>query len=261
MPILKRNHLGALLVAIAPLSCVATLDDGPPVAAAEGADGTAAPLIGADGAGDFADRGCKIVLRDAGRVQAGGGFAVIEGTSRWLFDVRVDIDDDALAEGFIPRVLARAGSGGWRAYDLLGSTGIRDGVTRALFHIDGGDLPGPGISTTALGRARVEVIPFLEKHTPLGLARHFDHNRVVDATDAYVLNASNGFAVGDDDSVCAPPQGERLTFAADFTETQSASIVAGRSLVVDYDLRIGEIGPLLGPGPAERPTHPHGEVH
>ena len=25
--------------------------------------------------------------------------------------------------------------------------------------------------------------------------------------------------------------------------------------------RIGEIGPLLGPGPAERPTHPHGEVH
>ena len=25
--------------------------------------------------------------------------------------------------------------------------------------------------------------------------------------------------------------------------------------------RIGKIGPLLGPGPAERPTHPHGEVH
>ena len=26
-------------------------------------------------------------------------------------------------------------------------------------------------------------------------------------------------------------------------------------------LRIGKIGPLLGPGPAERPAHPHGEVH
>ena len=25
--------------------------------------------------------------------------------------------------------------------------------------------------------------------------------------------------------------------------------------------RIGKIGPLLGPGPAERPAHPHGEEH
>ena len=32
-------------------------------------------------------------------------------------------------------------------------------------------------------------------------------------------------------------------------------------VVVCFFLRIGEIGPLLGPGPAERPTHPHGEVH
>ena len=28
-----------------------------------------------------------------------------------------------------------------------------------------------------------------------------------------------------------------------------------------WSLRIGKIGPLLGPGPAERPAHPHGEVH
>jgi hypothetical protein len=27
------------------------------------------------------------------------------------------------------------------------------------------------------------------------------------------------------------------------------------------DMRIGKIGPLLGPGPAERPAHPHGEAH
>ncbi len=26
-------------------------------------------------------------------------------------------------------------------------------------------------------------------------------------------------------------------------------------------VRIGKIGPLLGPGPAERPAHPHGEAH
>ena len=34
-------------------------------------------------------------------------------------------------------------------------------------------------------------------------------------------------------------------------------------LAIDDDLtgRIGEIGPLLGPGPAERPTHPHGDEH
>jgi hypothetical protein len=26
-------------------------------------------------------------------------------------------------------------------------------------------------------------------------------------------------------------------------------------------MRIGRTGPLLGPGPAERPAHPHGEAH
>jgi hypothetical protein len=31
----------------------------------------------------------------------------------------------------------------------------------------------------------------------------------------------------------------------------------GRDLLV----RIGKIRPLLGPGPAERPAHPHGEAH
>jgi retron-type reverse transcriptase len=33
-------------------------------------------------------------------------------------------------------------------------------------------------------------------------------------------------------------------------------IDSGRSV-----LRIGRTGPLLGPGPAERPAHPHGEAH
>ncbi len=37
--------------------------------------------------------------------------------------------------------------------------------------------------------------------------------------------------------------------------------VARATADLDGHLRIGKIGPLLGPGPAERPAHPHGEAH
>ena len=44
---------------------------------------------------------------------------------------------------------------------------------------------------------------------------------------------------------------------------EAVSYAAYRMLRERYalSLRIGKIGPLLGPGPAERPAHPHGEVH
>ncbi|MDP2345671.1 MAG: DUF6209 family protein [Deltaproteobacteria bacterium] len=222
------HHRLALVVFVSLSGCVADLVD-------EGAPGVGGavqePLIGVDGAGDFADRSCQIVLRDMGRVTSSSGFAIAG--SRWIFEGRVDVSKRALAEGASPMLLVKAGSDpAWRALAPLASTGISGDADRFLFHVDDGDLPGPGISATGLARNNVQVIPFLQ----LGAARLFDHNRIADGLATYAMNQGNGFGVVDDVGVCAEAPGPTLTFSRDFTLAQSGPVTGGRSVVVDYAL-------------------------
>lgn len=224
-----------------PLVCSACVLDVAPTASNTSDDNTGleatAPLMGVTGTGDFADRACQIVLRDFGRVSAGNGFAV--NGSRWVFEGRVDVDISALAEGAVPMLLVNAGSSGWRAVPATASTGVSSTMERFLFHVDGSegvDVPGPGMSGTALSRAKILVVPYLSKAIDGGEARLFDHNRIVDALASYTLDSGNGFSVGEDLDVCSPPAGPTLTFASDFSESASGPVVGGRTVVVDYDL-------------------------
>ena len=197
------------------------------------ASDTAAPLVGVDGVGDFADRSCQIVLRDFGRVIADSGASYAVSGARWIFEGRVDVQQTALAEGAVPMLLVKAGSETtWRTVPAIASTAMVDDVERFLFHVDSGDLPGPGLSAAAMATATIEVIPFLA----LNDSRLFDHNRIVDAFATYELNALNGFAVAEDAAVCAEAAGPTITFASDFTSSVSAPLVAGRSITIDYDL-------------------------
>jgi hypothetical protein len=222
----------AALLLLSSAACVVDLaDDAPSSSPASPTD--EAPLIGVDGAGDFADRACQVVLHDAGRVPQGTGFATVPGTSSWLFDARVDVSRAALDEGFAPMLLVRAGSDpGWRAIEAEASTSVTGDRDRVLFMIDAGNLPGPGMSGTGLGRAKVSLIPFLAR----GDARLFDHNRLADAFAVYELTLDNTFAVAVDDAVCAPPAGPTIHFGADWSITQSGPVVAGSTVTVDYDL-------------------------
>jgi hypothetical protein len=162
------------------------------------------PLIGGVTSGDHAERGCQIVLRDAGRVVAGEGFATVPGQSAWLFDARVDVSHDALVAGFTPFLLVQAGSDpAWRALLPMASVAIAGDTERFLFEITEGNLPGPGMSGTGLSRAKVALIPFLAG----GDARLFDHNRLEHVLASYELVAQNSFAIKDDPAICAPPPG------------------------------------------------------
>lgn len=220
------------LTALCASACTTALDDGAPQAGPAISDDEA-PLIGVEGAGDFADRACQIVLHDAGRVQEGVGFATVPGSSSWLFDARVDVSRAAVAEGFSPYLLVRAGSDpAWRVVEAEASTSVSATMDRVLFMIDEGNLPGPGMSGTGLTRAKVSLIPFLAR----GDARLFDHNRLADAFAVYELTLGNSFAIGVDETVCAPPAGPTLHFDADWSVRQSGPVVAGQTLTVHYDL-------------------------
>lgn len=235
---LKRSVLSVRLLAsvsmVSLVACVADLDQNDAATATPtAASASEAPLIGVEGAGDFADRACQIVLHDAGRVAQGIGFATVPNSSSWLFDARVDVASAALAEGFSPMLLVRSGSDpGWRAVAPEASTSMPNATDRFLFMIDSGNLPGPGMSGTGLSRAKVSVIPFLTR----GDARLFDHNRIVDAFAVYELTLGNTFAIAADDAVCAPPAGPTLHFGADWSVTQTAPVEGGKSVTVDYDL-------------------------
>lgn len=223
----------ALVVPFSFVACVADVVDdnaGESVVAAT----EKGPLIGVSGAGDFADRSCQIVLRDFGRVVTNSGASFAQSGSRWVFEGRVDVKKTALAEGYTPMILWKAGSDpGWRALAPVASDGIDADNDRFLFHVDDGDLPGPGISATGLARSTIQLVPFLTRDQ----TRLFDHNRVVDAFASYVMNQASGFAVVEDNNVCAEAAGPTLTFAADFTQSQTGPVIAGRSVVVDYDIR------------------------
>lgn len=216
----------AVVAVVALSACTTSVVDTGPVSAASA---SAEPLIGVAGAGDYADRHCQIVLRDVGRVVAGSGFAT-KG-SRWVFAGRVDVSDAALAEGAAPFLLWKAGSDPtWRALSPSASAPVDGNATRFLFHVEDGDLPGPGISATGLARNTIRAIPYLA----LGDARLFDHNRVPGDVDLYELRQTNQWRVAEDEGVCRGPS-TTLSFTAGWGEVQQGPIRAGADLIVTYE--------------------------
>jgi hypothetical protein len=223
----------ALLLAL-PLTLGACLNEVDAARAPVGAapDATESPLVGVSGSGDFADRSCQVVLRDLGRVQTATGFAT--SGSVWIFAARVDVSRAAIAEGYAPLLLGRAGSdASWRAHTPIASVAVDDDTERFLFEIKDGNLPGPGMSTTGLSRSRVRAIPFLQSAD--GRTRLFDHNRVVDDLATYDVGLTDAFSVAYDDAVCAPNH-PTIRFDASGEPSMSGAIAPEADVVVHYDL-------------------------
>ncbi len=220
----------------------------------EGVDSTTRPLVGVSATGDGADRQCHIVLRQVGRVPDGcGGYQTSE-LGNWIWDGTLDVSAAAAAEGALPSVVYQYGSDpNW--YEVYGvaeeATPGADGFVRYGFRLED-HLPGPGMSGTALVRARVQLVPAL--HLPGG-GRAFDHNRRRGDFDSYELGVAGYFSIGDDASVCPPgsaPQppppvtppppapAATLRFRAGWSTSQDGPVVQGGQLTVAYELaRLG----------------------
>jgi hypothetical protein len=221
-------RLPALALLLATAACAAAGDDATTAGNA--------PLIGVDGTADAADRACHVVLRDLARPSNGTGGWQTSGSS-WVWTGTIDISTEAALEGSDPRVLYHYGSSPtwWQAAAVPSDAPAPPGMTRYTVTLDH-DLPGPGMSGTALATATVEVVPFLAL---VEGGRLFDHNRHPGDFDNYILNLGNSFSVGAAPSVCpgsdAPPPA-RLVFAADWTETAIGALAGGGRVRIEYDL-------------------------
>ncbi|MBS1118378.1 MAG: hypothetical protein H6Q90_606 [Deltaproteobacteria bacterium] len=192
-----------------------------------------APLIGVDGSHDQADRSCNVVLRDLRRNSIGFSYESVG--SSWVWQGTVEISEAALGEGLVPQVLYQSGSDpAWhRATATPVSEPATPGYARFTVRLTEG-LPGPGMSGTALGNTRIQVVPYL----PLAAGgRLFDHNRHPSDFDNYLVTSPE-FAISSAAAVCAPPAGPtraKLTFAADFSERREGVLAPGGDVTISYD--------------------------
>lgn len=191
-------------------------------------------LEGVDGSVDSSDRACHLVLRSVSRGLSADG-------TRFVWHGEVDLSTAAHSEGLSPEVLFQSSTQpGWRSVSLSAAAEgeAPSGFVRFSFALEHG-LPTPGMSGTSLSRARVELIPYL---TLAGGGRLFDHNRSSDDFSNYVLDANNGFSIGDDPAAC-PGQSPRpelaptiLRFHPDFTHEASGPLFAGHDFEIHYAL-------------------------
>lgn len=219
------------------LACGATEDEAPAVV-----DVADAPLLGADGV-DAPDHACHVVLRRAARALRDDGLPETDcstGACYFVWAVDVDVSRAALAEGVRPGLLYSPSSEPtW--YEVGGEPAgaAGEGFETWRFRLAARTVRAD-LSGTALGRAQLELIPFVQ--TRLG-PRIFDHNVHPEPLRNYVLGADADFAHGTDPGVCAvPPAGETapeatLRFGADYTHEQVGTLRAGEQFVIDYDLR------------------------
>jgi hypothetical protein len=198
-----------------------------------------APVLGAADGFDSADGDCQVVLRKASRPAAPGGFETVcvEGGCWFLWAVEVDVSREALERGAVPKILYQSGiDATWWSVDAEPGSDLSAGHGRFRFRIFEHTV-SPGMSLTALQRARIQLIPYLLM--PNG-GRLFDHNRIVDPLRSYELVEGNGWALGDDPAVCAgsPASVERratLRFLTGWQQRQHGAIVEGGTLRVEYD--------------------------
>lgn len=191
-----------------------------------------APLVGIDGSVDAADRNCHVVLRDLERPWT--GYTWETSGSSWVWVGTIEISEEAAGEGLVPALLYQYGSDpAWfEATAVPAQVPATPGFARFTVRIDH-DLPGPGMSGTALANARVQAVPMLRMAQG---GRLFDHNRNPGDFDNYVMTSPD-FAIRRDDSVCAPPAGPqraRFVFDADFSERREGVLAPGGELTIAY---------------------------
>jgi len=221
-----------LLVAVLATAC----------AAPTGFEPAPAPLLGAADGGDSADRGCQVMLRSVRRAaEADGRPATVCGDGLcWLaLEAIVDVADAALPESGPPALLFRDpdGSIGWlAARDAAAVEGAGPGFSRfAIRFGEGGTRDG--LSATAIGRARLELVAYL--NTESG-GRVFDHNERPGDFDNLIVHGAGGFAFDADPAICpadaAPEPDAVLSFDGDFTERVDGALTAGGTVGIDFDL-------------------------
>jgi len=221
------SRLASVVALVALVGCVE--------ASQESTSATApAPLIGVDGSTDTADRACNIILRSLARNSDGAGGYETNGDS-WVWTGTLDVAAPALVDGSTPHVLYHWGSDpAWYEGTVTESSGGPGGYARYIVRLTH-DLVGPGMSSTAITTANIQVVPYLALATG---GRLFDHNRNPGDLDNYSMTYPT-FAVELDDAVCGiPASGEHanLIFASDFTQHREGVITAGGSISVDYDI-------------------------
>ncbi len=224
---MPRRLLAAVALCLAPSACVDA--DEHEVVAGE------APLLGVDGSRDQADRNCHVALRDLARLSNGTGGYQTSGTS-WIWEGALELSAAAAAEGAAPAVLYQYGSDPtwWEVQATATSTPASPGFVRYRVRMDR-NLPGPGMSGTALTRAQINVVPFARL---AGGGRLFDHNRYPGDFDNYLIAWSTSFVVPRNDAVCpgaGPIAPARIVFAADHSETQIGGLVPGGQVRLEYD--------------------------
>lgn len=196
------------------------------------------PRIGVDGSGDAADRACNVILREIQR-NTDGGFGYETNGDSWVWGGALDVSTAATADGSTPHVMYQWGSDPtWHEGTLTPTTSsptpIPPGYARYLVRLDH-DLVGPGMSSTAITTANIQVVPYLALASG---GRLFDHNRNAGDLDNYHLVYAS-FAVPANNAICGIPASSNhanLVFAADFTQHRDGVITAGGTISVDYDI-------------------------
>ncbi len=225
----------ASLAGLASLASLASLDgclaSGGSTGLSEGS--AEAPLVGVDGSLDQADRSCNVVLRDLARPSTSSGYQTHG--SNWIWTGGIEISSAAAAEGLVPSALYQSGSDPtWHEVTGTVSTvAATTGYKRYDLTIDGSSLPGPGTSTTVLGHAKIQVVPFIHL---AGGGRLFDHNRNLGELANYAMTVPD-LAIGKDPTVCAPPTGPtaaNLVFDAGFTQHRDGVLAAGGHVTISY---------------------------
>jgi hypothetical protein len=195
---------GALLplLLLAPLGPAASgCGDARPPAASQ----SRAPALGSADGTDAADRGCRIVLRDVGRVAgAMGGYQsdCSAGTCYFVWQGTLDVQSGNVANGATPIVLYHlAGAAQW--YEVAASPidGAGPGFGRYQFRLFDHTV-GPGLDLDALNRTDLELVPALRQS---GGGRLFDHNRHAGDFENYHLVLANSWAIASDPAVCPAP--------------------------------------------------------
>jgi hypothetical protein len=152
------------------------------------------PAVGKPDSGDGADRECEIVLDRAG--PRGTAPAGCDGSSVCRFDAHLDLAEEVVAAGAVPRVLYSTNGIGWFANSGAPSAEESDRLGYTRFYV-----PLFVIARQGHQDLRIELAPF---YADLGGGRVFDYNRHDGDDHAYVLEAGNDWSIPPDPAACAP---------------------------------------------------------
>ncbi len=195
-----------------------------------------APRLGSADSMDSADYSCQIILRQATRRMDGGRYierCAADGRCYWTWRATADVPSHVVENGSTAHVLYRASNGDWLSVDGVAIGGAEEGFQRFGFDIYEGTLSPGSTSTTGISRYTLPLIPYLQ--TADG-QRIFDHNRVVEPSESYVLNATNALSILDDPRLCSSdPVDAVIQFSADWKQTVFGELKGGNSVAVVYD--------------------------